>query len=208
MNPLGSDNEKPDSIWFCGRDSRRHRLRDASLARGTYVTHQGSSWATIRSSDRIKIHDNQRPNIFGDGSIDAYLARNSTDDLQGCVVRWKRGLPHPGSGYVVDGDRLALFVRRSLRWQTDRSRQRTGQSGARSFGARSLGYRGSISPFSAVVCGFGRDARHWRLATFESIAPCLISPDRRYSEGRRTSAWRVTVPEPSVRFSPLGGRHV
>ncbi|MPR13534.1 hypothetical protein [Microvirga tunisiensis] len=71
-----------------------------------------------------------------------------------------------------------LFVRWPLRRQTVRRRQRIGQGGARSLGARTLGHRGSFSPFPAGVCGSRPDARSWRLAA-SPIGPRSISLDRR-----------------------------
>lgn len=84
-------------------------------------------------------------------------------------------------GYDRDGDWLALFIRWPLWRQTDRCRQRIGQSAACSIGARTLGHRGGFSSFSAGVCGSRPDARHWRLAASQSIGPPSIALGRRYA---------------------------
>ena len=83
-------------------------------------------------------------------------------------------------GMSRDGHWLALFVRWPLWRQTDRRRERIGQSGARSLGARTLGHRGSFSSYSSGNGGSRPDARPWRLAASQSIGPPSISLDRRY----------------------------
>jgi hypothetical protein len=100
------------------------------------------------------------------------------------------------------GPRVALFVRRPVRRQADRRRERIGQSGARSLGACTLGHRGSFSSFSAGVCGSRPDARHWRLAASQSIGSPQSSLDRRcaiaVALGADIAAKEVDMSDPTL----------
>ena len=106
-------------------------------------------------------------------------SRCNTDHFQRCVVHRKRGCTYSYIGYDRGRHRMVVLVREPLGRQTDRRRQRIGQSGARSLGARTLGHRGSLSPFSAGVCAPRSDARHWRLAASQSIGWPSTSLDQR-----------------------------
>ena len=98
-------------------------------------------------------------------------SRCNTDHFQRCVVHRKRGCTYSYIGYDRGRHRMVVLVREPLGRQTDRRRQRTGQSRACSIGARTLSRRRSFSSLSAHVCGSRPDARHRRLAPSESIKP-------------------------------------
>ena len=70
-------------------------------------------------------------------------SRCNTDHFQRCVVHRKRGCTYSYIGYDRGRHRMVVLVREPLGRQTDRRRQRTGQSRACSFGARTLSRRRS-----------------------------------------------------------------
>ena len=79
------------------------------------------------------------------------------------AFRWQRRGALSCDGYDGCSHRLALLVRRSVRWATSRRCVCARSMGARSRGARAARYRWRLSSYVPGICASRRLARHRRL---------------------------------------------